>query len=383
MQERLRLEIERRLKTDSYAAIGAELKSKRISQSNTLKAISDEICSVSYLSKIENNKIIPNKYYVKEMFSRLDLSDSYVEGLFELKTLILKCINAFIKDDNNRISAYYNGCEKFNNYRYKLIELIYYLSTKQMMLAGQTHEVLLDLLSGAMTDYDVASITVFSAIFDFLSFEFKTALKKLAMASQLSTDKDILLLCQLYSFYCSYATLDINTLTIYAQLKNTLFERGYSNILNKVNYVLALFYLKKKSYQNMNILLRNLNESYQNSLMFLKFFYTNKKYDGRRKLNKFCGDIIKAMNKKPVEFIFDEYYQLDYDRLLIEYLYLDGPNEKCDYIETIAFPRLKKTKETFLINYFMNEYVLICRLNSKYKGFTTEYIDFSFDGEII
>ena len=60
---------------DTYAVIGVELRNRRIALSRTLNGVAFKTCSVSYLSKIENNKIHPNKAYVREICNKLDLSN--------------------------------------------------------------------------------------------------------------------------------------------------------------------------------------------------------------------------------------------------------------------------------------------------------------------
>ena len=52
-------------KDNSVGIIGSEIKAKRLKLSRTLESVSEELCSVSYLCKIERSSINPNPKYVK------------------------------------------------------------------------------------------------------------------------------------------------------------------------------------------------------------------------------------------------------------------------------------------------------------------------------
>lgn len=51
----IQLELERRqsINDDAYELIGAELKRRRVGQSQTLSSVAGDVCSVSYLCKVE------------------------------------------------------------------------------------------------------------------------------------------------------------------------------------------------------------------------------------------------------------------------------------------------------------------------------------------
>ena len=69
--ESLRTKIKKKVQFEQfkndYADIGSFIKKKRKEMQVTQDEISNGICSVSYLSKIENNQIVPNDYYVREI----------------------------------------------------------------------------------------------------------------------------------------------------------------------------------------------------------------------------------------------------------------------------------------------------------------------------
>ena len=58
-------------KEEAYAVIGAEIRLRRLSSYKTLKALAYKTCSVSYISKIESNDIIPNQFVFRELLRLL------------------------------------------------------------------------------------------------------------------------------------------------------------------------------------------------------------------------------------------------------------------------------------------------------------------------
>ena len=85
----LKNKINKRIRVSDYKSdyqeIGSFIKKKRKELNVTQDVISNGICSISYLSKIENNQIIPNKYYVKEIMGKLDVEESFYQKSFDDK----------------------------------------------------------------------------------------------------------------------------------------------------------------------------------------------------------------------------------------------------------------------------------------------------------
>ena len=67
--------------TSFMDTIGSEIRLKRNRMNLTLKALTDNTCSVSYLSKIEHNKIEPNMMILRELCGRLKINDEQFEQL--------------------------------------------------------------------------------------------------------------------------------------------------------------------------------------------------------------------------------------------------------------------------------------------------------------
>lgn len=104
--------------------IGAELKRRRINQSKTLVNLSS-VCSVSYISKIENGKIIPKLHVLQELCEEQGITNEELETLLRVDDLIDKCVEAMFWDEQNKIADFYNQVYLFDNYKVTLIKIMY------------------------------------------------------------------------------------------------------------------------------------------------------------------------------------------------------------------------------------------------------------------
>ena len=100
-ENELIVELKKRLRKldEEVSVLGTELRNRRLSVSRTLNAVAYKICSVSYLSKLEHNKINPNLAYINEISKKLSLSDEAVEVLMKSKSLLLEVVEAYLDGD--------------------------------------------------------------------------------------------------------------------------------------------------------------------------------------------------------------------------------------------------------------------------------------------
>ena len=76
-------------KNDVNAVVGVEIKNRRIALQRTLLSVSYKICSISYLCKLENNRILGNTLYVREICDRVDLTKDKIDVLLNLKKILV------------------------------------------------------------------------------------------------------------------------------------------------------------------------------------------------------------------------------------------------------------------------------------------------------
>ncbi|PAT01151.1 hypothetical protein CI105_07865, partial [Candidatus Izimaplasma bacterium ZiA1] len=84
--------------------IGSFIKKQRIIKDVTQEKLSEGICSISYLSKIENNQIIPNHYLVKKIFERLNVNEDCFNVSIKDHEYLKEAINAYFYYQNDLLS---------------------------------------------------------------------------------------------------------------------------------------------------------------------------------------------------------------------------------------------------------------------------------------
>lgn len=109
-----------------YQFIGAELKRCRLNLSKTLHAVSGVNRSISYISKIENNKIIPNEESLMELCEELYISREDLKDMYKFDECIEKATAALFYHDLDTLRDLYDVYSKFSFIRTELIKGIYY-----------------------------------------------------------------------------------------------------------------------------------------------------------------------------------------------------------------------------------------------------------------
>lgn len=364
-----------------YDVVGVELKDRRLSLCRTLSSIASKICSSSYLCKIERNQITPNRYYLKEICNRLDMSDEKVKVLLNLKTTLSDVVKAFLVKDAAMIRNARQGGIGLTNYRYRIIELIYYIFEKDYFSANKIFSDLIKLI-GNMTDYDLVIFALFSGVLSFYNQEFNIALKTLKAINDFNCSDYIRIIKGLYLFY-SYKCLNSPICIFeYDKIRKILLRNAYYDLVDEINYVLALYLIKNKYYQTYGDIYHLIkNDEYKYSLLYLSRRIISPKTDCSKiidKTNDFCRylEMIRIEPEKAKEMIGrlnSIMFDVDFNLLILQYQILETDDEKMDFINNIALPTLEKTNDQYLIDYFLEEINILSVTKSKYKNFSYAY----------
>ena len=174
-----------------YEEIGSFIKKKRKELNVTQDTISNGICSISYLSKIENNQIVPNEYYVKEIMSKLDVKDSFYQKSLDDKLYLNNIIKGmFYLNDNVVINTFEEVKDIEHNRIINIIKLGYYI---YFHLEDENQYVMmLENLVTNMSDLELKTYLYLSAIYFVSKEKYKTALEVLVLSKKISLDNDYL-----------------------------------------------------------------------------------------------------------------------------------------------------------------------------------------------
>ncbi|MDE7263116.1 MAG: hypothetical protein K2N64_00460 [Anaeroplasmataceae bacterium] len=386
-------EMKRRDKEDdnAYSMIGTELKRVRTSQSQTLSSIAGNLCSVSYLCKIENAQLKPNRYMLNEICKKLNVESPKITLLFELKNLLNQIVKHYYDKEYEAIDAIYEKCQAFDNYRTKLIFLIYYISKNKFDEANYVSKELFKITS-VMQDEELSIFMVFHSILLYYEENYVETIDNLRQMSNLYDLEDTLgktasLVClECYLKMNSPMTLLHSHKLLELFLKTSEYQQAeyvrylqalymiQNNMLDcvykEIKYIQTLEYrntlefyfdIQKKEYKN--------KEEYQHLRPFAKLIYTYI-FDSKNYLNVFCG-----MDKNLG-------YACDFSYNIANYLTLSDDLERYSELSEMIIPNIKQTNNLWEHRFFLKEFCRICSDFSRYKSFCKAYKDLNGGEEI-
>ncbi len=378
MNERLIVD---RIQKDTYFIVGTEIRARRYRLSMTLEALADGICSLSYLCKIENCKIEPNREFLRELCERLELTDDHVDTLLNLRGALEQCVKDFLSGNSETIDKFYKKGKGFDNYRYTIIEMIYFIYHKDVSSANRKYLELVQIVA-TMREFDFIIFSLFSAYLQYLNFRFNEAIEILENLNKFNLDDYMITLRSLCLFKASFGANNVDTSFHYANCKNLLIEMGLYDLLDEIKYILCLHYIKNDN----NYFLKKEIDSikskvYKNSLNLIKDFKDKNvskvlNYDDES-LSRFAYLLklyVIDYEKFRIEFdkSLNEYYIFDFD-----YNYLDIlANRDADYYASYLFneviPRVCSGDDSFIKHFVLSE-VANNPITSKNKNMLKAY----------
>ena len=107
------------------------LKNERIKRNLTLNELAEGVCSVSYLSKLENCLIKSNDLFYTQLFEKMDIDFNMV-NLEEYENLLEEVIKYYFLNDYDNIYKIYNELKSVpNNTNISLVNCFYYLKNSE------------------------------------------------------------------------------------------------------------------------------------------------------------------------------------------------------------------------------------------------------------
>ena len=120
--------IKKRQENNKYVGMpfGSAVKYKREEMNMTLEEASAGICSLSYLSKLENNIIKPSEHFVEKFKRRFNIEEDYVYDSDDFKVILEKIIQALLLDETLEKDILENF-EQREDYESVLVSFAYYV----------------------------------------------------------------------------------------------------------------------------------------------------------------------------------------------------------------------------------------------------------------
>lgn len=373
----------RNKKEDMYHVIGAEIKDRRLTLSRTLSSLSYKICSTSYLCKIENNKIIPNRVFLKEICKRLQMKEDKVETLLNLRVTLEDVVKAFIAKNQEYIRYSFEQGAGLRNYRYKIIELIYYISIKELSSANEKANELMRLVS-TMVDGDLVVYSLFYGILSFYNQDLQNALEDFeALESFHRLTEEICILKKKYKFFIYIVLNHPCCIFEYTSLVQALLTSRYMHEIEEVHYIMGFYLLRnrffsqyKKIYKLIHIKCYRKSLSLLAKLMLSPRLEIRKEWlEGVRPFFYYLGLIRTDYPRAVAEIgkLNSLSFDIDFNLLYLEYFLLSDEQEKYKYIMNVAFPTLERTPDGFAGDFFLGEMSKLSSKLCRYKAFNEAF----------
>ena len=377
IKSQITFEIRKRMneKKENENVVGTEIRTARISNERTLVDVSSDICSPSYLYKIESNQIVPNKVFVSELFEKLGVDSKKIDAIYDSIDVVEDCIRGFFLNDYDLVKSYNNKLEGLKNYRVCLLNFIQSIYQKNFSKAFDEHKKLTKALK-SMRDYDLMVFGVFSGIFHYYSGYYDAAKEDLLSVSYFKPEGYLALLIDLYLFYLDLILSKIDAVISYEKFYNKALKVGAYNRIEEASYYLGIMLAKYQAKRGFDDILKRINKKkYLNSLKFLYTFYGGNFQASTDE--KDVSDFVKALsntkkNKKYVLQSLDEHQglvELDYDYYFLEYL-MQEDDAKVDYISETITPVIEVNRDLFLVLFFTKELAKSSLASGKYKQVT-------------
>ena len=379
-------EIKKRINNyyDHSHVFGLEVKNRRFDLEMTLYNVSKNICSMSYLCKVENNKIVPNEYCVNEICNKLDIDNKTLKAINNVERNLLKLTKSYLYGEYNEIKIIFNESKSLKSYASDIISFIYYISIKDLANATTYFNKVNNLVS-SMSNNELLIVSIFETIYYYFNQDFKSSIKILNYVDKFCFEEELKLLSRIIRFYDLIALNSPMIGSIYNELILQLTNLSKYKLCEKINYAMAISLLKAKDYDSLDSFIKKINKKeYKSNIDILKYIIRNDiesliKYDDYDEASMFyqtCRSLILKTN-------FNNYscniYNIDEFPLLIEYLAIEDDYDKMDFIVSIALENLSLYNEKFLIDYFVKELAKLSLKKQKYKALASSIFNFEED----
>jgi HTH-type transcriptional regulator, quorum sensing regulator NprR len=353
---------------------GSAIKYKRKELGLTLEEASEDICSISYLSKVENNTISASDEFVEKFKDRFELVDAYDYDLETYKKHLDQVIDGLIKDKeiNKSFITYY---ENRVDYQSIIITFAYHILRKDYIESNILYYQVLSMISSMPQTSFIISMLLMNHIF-YHYMNYKDGMRIISiLETQKPYSNDIQLLINKWKLMYAFKLSDHHLIyKTYKTYENDLIERHLFDQLKKINF-LKLIYDSKSS--NLEKLKENVNsissmESYEKAYIIAMCHYHKGHYekalnlaisyhnasDDWRVLHLLILD--KMGESRRIKEILKQNDIISYPLLTLinkhlSYKYFEGQNEIVSYIKNDILTRKIFTDDYDILNYLMKD----------------------------
>ena len=383
-------QIKRRRFEKSYEVkpVGSSLKIKRKELKMTLEEGAEGICSISYLSKLENNLIEPNEIFVRKLKKRFNMNDeieidstTYRNDLNEL----LECFLTNQMLDLSLLSKYKNHKDQQS----LLVMICYYSLSNQKNEALKVYEQI-KIFIHSLNDFDTAmlALAISHTLYHLEHYQNAYQILKIGTSSSVKSESLKILLMK-WTLLCAFKMRRISDMTnLYDQFQKNCVDKQYYKLLKDVNleyYKLYSVYEEPEKTKMMMNDIRDLSKE-EKDLIYAKSLYAKRHYDKLYLLTKdyhFTNDewfslhiiCLDALNKESELMKLIENNHLtnqnsESNSLLVKHLkikYRKDKNELLRYLRNELLSNRMLTDNYDTVEYLMTDASQLFSLHQFYK----------------
>lgn len=227
-----------------YQDVGSLIKERRKELKLTQELISNGICSISYLSKIENNQISPNEFFVQEIMEKLDVDKSVYQKTIDDHYYLEEMISHIFYDKQCDSKLLFEEIKGFpHNIVFNICKLGYI--SHHFLWDDDQFVMMLELLIQNMSEIELKAYLVFAIMYNVSNSSYKQALDLYMTFKEVNMKHDMLdALANEYAYrihqelnvnLSSYKEFDI-ALNLYQKSNN--FRRAIQLKLQHVSYLI-------------------------------------------------------------------------------------------------------------------------------------------------
>ncbi|MFJ8530809.1 helix-turn-helix domain-containing protein [Bacillus sp. NPDC094106] len=378
----------------SLEKIGKQVFYKRLQQKMTQEELCQGICSVSYLSKIENGKIEASEEILQLLCARLEIAVSDLRDVEEeVKEKLDEWLNALIHLDKQQVERIYNDLQNeiqhvldFEIINYYNLLYTRYLIMKRDLPALEEELEKLKKMYKKYSPFQKLLYTYSKALFYCMQYKYKQALEYLLDTESMAKEQGYYETGIYYNLALTYSQMEIDHMTLYfanIALEGFRNEYKFRHVIN-CQLLIAFSYIRKKQYSEamgiynhilreansfadkdniMSIALNNIGYLYyrQNNYAKAKEYYLKclqyKKEEDLNYIDVMYEISLQCVQLKEFEEARgwiekgisaarkdDRYKSLLYLLLILQYKYFEKKEVYKKFLETEALPFFKAEK---------------------------------------
>ncbi|XFA99598.1 helix-turn-helix domain-containing protein [Candidatus Izemoplasma sp. B36] len=373
-----------------YRGFGNRIKRKRLELKLTQQKLAHGICSNTYISKIENNKVVVNREHLYLLMEKMGLPTENIGFPEEMVEFLLRSIRYFFFKDIENYTELYKEIEKYNfGILLYIVRFGYYILTEDKFNASNIYDDMYRYLN-LLEDFGFATFLIFSGFYNIMMNDYQNARMVLNSSKEKIQNNEMLLGLYNYLKFKTYGNLHLfNKAKEGLVIAQEIFI-NYSNIKRVCDIFVDKNIFSVYEGENEDIKfhtdhLKSLSYNERNAYLITLAYKENKPYKYLRHLHKdgdyyLTGKYILARecfkNNKMKEYeeikkcINDMHYsknaELDYCKLLKlheskEWIFMK------DYLINHVLPFAVKRQNLYLIKEILKQISNILKEKKRYK----------------